>query len=332
MTAAQEGTTGSVNPGERPFIRNTIVPESGGDPYRLTRHYPEPTVCPDCRAIYHEGRWQWLAEGAKVPPGAKETVCPACRRIRDGYPAGNLIISGAFLDLHRADVMAVLRAEEKLETAEHPLHRVASLDDVDGQIVITTTDIHLPRRIAEALYHAYEGELSLDYAEDEQSVRVSWRRADQHPPETMERAPILPYEIVDNGVVDSPAVSAYLLERIERLRRFSPRITSCRVVLEAPQNHHRKGGPFQVNIHVDLPGAVARVTRQQANDLHVAIAQAFDAAQRQLEDQARIQRGEVSPATRPTRARSRGCSRRPGTASCSPRMVMTCTFTETASL
>ena len=303
MTAAQDGGTGAMRPGGRPPIRNTIVPEAGWDTYRLTRKYPEMTVCPDCTAVYHSGRWQWPGTGAPAAKGANEVVCPACRRIRDGYPAGTLTISGAFLALHHEDVMGVLRAEEQLETAEHPLNRVATIEEGDQEIAVTTTDIHLPRRIAEALYRAYEGELSVDYAEDEQSVRVSWKRDDAHPPETAERAPILPYEIIDNGVLESPEANAYLLERIERLRRFYPRITSCRVVLDAPQIHHRKGGPYQVNIHVDVPGGVARVTHQQADDMHVAISQAFDAAQRQLEDHARVQRGQVSPTVRPTRGR-----------------------------
>lgn len=303
MGAAQDGNTGAVNPGGRPPIRNTVVTRAEGDTYRLARKFPEPTVCSECKAVFVGGRWQWNAEGAKVPAGAKEAICPACRRIRDGYPAGTLTISGKFLELHRDDVKGVLRAEEQLETAEHPLNRIASMEEGDETIAITTTDIHLPRRIAEALYRAYEGELSVDYAEDEQSIRVNWKRDDPHPPETAERAPILPYEIIDNGVLESPEANAYLHERIERLRRFYPRITSCRVVLDAPQTHHRKGGPYQVNIHADVPGGVARVTHQQADDLHVAISQAFDAAQRQLEDHARVQRGQVSPTVRPSRGR-----------------------------
>lgn len=303
MAGAQRGNRDALTPTGQPMIRNSIIPETTGDTYRLSKKYPEPTQCPDCRAVYQGGRWQWLAEGTKAPAGAQETVCPACRRIRDGYPAGTLTISGAFLGLHRDDVMAVFRAEEQMETAEHPLNRIVSIEGDEGEMVVTTTDIHLPRRIAEALYRAYEGELSVDYAEDEQGVRVSWKREDPHPPETTARASILPYEIIDNGILESPAANAYLLERVDRLRRFSPRITSLRVVLEAPQSHHRKGGPYQVNIHADVPGAVARVTRQQADDLHVAISQAFDAAQRQLEDHARVQRGQVSPTVRPARGK-----------------------------
>lgn len=301
MPGPARGNRDELTPSGQPMIRNAIITATNQDAYRLSRKFPEPTVCTECKAVFQGGRWQWPAEGVSTPKAAKQTVCPACRRVRDEYPAGMLTISGEFLRLHKADVMAVFRAEEELEVADHPLNRVIDLREDDTEITVTTTDIHLPRRIAEALYRAYEGDLSIDYADDEQSVRFAWRRDDPHPPAEPAAAPILPYEIVDNGVIESPEANAYLLERIDRLRRFYPRITSLRVVIDAPRNHHRKGGPYQVNIHADVPGAVARVTHQQSDDLHVAISQAFDAAQRQLEDHARVQRGQVSPTVRPAR-------------------------------
>ena len=51
-----------------------------------------------------------------------------------------------------------------------------AIEDEDGTVVITTTDIHLPRRIGEALFDAYEGELDFHYEEEAYSIRVSWRR------------------------------------------------------------------------------------------------------------------------------------------------------------
>jgi hypothetical protein len=44
-----------------------------------------------------------------------------------------------------------------------------------GGLVISTTDTHLPRRIGEALKHAYHGELQLHYDRNEDFVRVNWR-------------------------------------------------------------------------------------------------------------------------------------------------------------
>ena len=43
-------------------------------------------------------------------------------------------------------------------------------------IVITTTDIHLPHRIAEAIRDAYKGELEIRYDKEGYFARVEWRR------------------------------------------------------------------------------------------------------------------------------------------------------------
>jgi hypothetical protein len=40
--------------------------------------------------------------------------------------------------------------------------------------MISTTDIHLPKRIGEALHRAYKGELELNYEKQNCFVRVNW--------------------------------------------------------------------------------------------------------------------------------------------------------------
>ncbi len=96
------------------------------------------------------------------------------------------------------------------------------------------------------------------------------------------------------GEVDlTPETEAYIRERAAHLDAFYDLILTCRVILDAPVHHHRKGGPFGVRIDLDVPGGVLAVTRQEADDLHVAIRGAFDAAGRRLEDYARKQHGQV---------------------------------------
>lgn len=46
----------------------------------------------------------------------------------------------------------------------------------DGVIAVTTTDVHLARRIGEALHRAYQGQLDIKYSQDEYLVRVNWTR------------------------------------------------------------------------------------------------------------------------------------------------------------
>jgi len=152
--------------------RNRVMREHVHDPYKARLKLPEPTVCPNCGAVFHGGRWCWAAR----PAQAHEELCQACRRTRDHFPAGELTITGDFVTRHKEEILHLMRHQEEQEKAEHPLHRIMNIEEQDGAFVVQTTDIHLPRRIGEALHHAYRGELDFHYDEDAYSIRVSWTR------------------------------------------------------------------------------------------------------------------------------------------------------------
>ncbi len=59
---------------------------------------------------------------------------------------------------------------------EGPLHRIMGIEEQDDAIVVRTTEIHLPRRIGEALRHAYHGELDFRYEKEAYFLRVHWTR------------------------------------------------------------------------------------------------------------------------------------------------------------
>ncbi len=149
-----------------------LLRERVHDPYKTRLKLPEPTLCPQCGAVFRKGRWTWESAPAK----AKEERCQACRRINDAYPAGVVRLSGGFLKKHRTEILNLARNQEALEKGEHPLHRVMNIEDKDAEIEITTTDIHLPRRIGQALYNAYEGALDFRYDDGGYFIRVSWTR------------------------------------------------------------------------------------------------------------------------------------------------------------
>ncbi|HWA80497.1 MAG TPA: BCAM0308 family protein, partial [Acetobacteraceae bacterium] len=83
------------------------------DPYKRPEKLHEPTVCRQCGAVYHGGRWQW----AERPPGAHEELCQACHRINDDYPAGIVTITGDFIGPHKAEILAIVRRQEEIEKA-----------------------------------------------------------------------------------------------------------------------------------------------------------------------------------------------------------------------
>lgn len=142
------------------------------DPYRPSKKIAEPAVCPDCGAVFHRGRWQWSAP----PQGATPVRCEACRRIHDKFPAGTLIVTGKFTPARAAEIEALARHQEKAEMADHPLNRIMSIEHSDGEtIVIATTDLHLPHRIARALNKAFGGRLDEHYEKDGDTARVACR-------------------------------------------------------------------------------------------------------------------------------------------------------------
>lgn len=152
--------------------RDRMDSERASDPYRDRGKWPEPTACPECGAIFHHGRWQWGVAAAK----AERHLCPACRRVRDRVPAGQLTLSGEFFRTHRDEVLHLVRNAEAKARAEHPLERIIDVLEQAQQTVVTFTDAHLVHGIGNALCHAYDGELDSRYTDEGDLLRVSWSR------------------------------------------------------------------------------------------------------------------------------------------------------------
>jgi hypothetical protein len=140
------------------------------DPYQLRQKLSDPTVCPQCGAVYHNGRWQWAAR----PQESQEALCSACRRINDKFPAGIVKFHGSFGPQQIAEIVHLARHQEEAEKGEHPLNRIMTIDEEAQGIVIQTTDIHLPRRIGEAAKRAFQGTLDQNFEEGGYFVRVDW--------------------------------------------------------------------------------------------------------------------------------------------------------------
>jgi NMD protein affecting ribosome stability and mRNA decay len=152
--------------------KDRLLREWVHDPYQSKRKLPEPTVCPDCNAVYHDGRWQW----AENPSEAHEVKCPACRRIHDGVPVGFLSLGGEFFLKHKDEILNLVHNSEAKEKSEHPLERIMDIEEQEDGLLITFTGAHVTRGVGEALHHAYKGELDFHYSDEDKIIRVSWRR------------------------------------------------------------------------------------------------------------------------------------------------------------
>jgi transcription initiation factor TFIIIB Brf1 subunit/transcription initiation factor TFIIB len=79
------------------------------DPYQARRKPRGELVCPDCKLVCREGRWQ---HGVPDPSAHKES-CPACRRVADRYAAGTLTIASPISNL--LDVIAISAVGDVVE-------------------------------------------------------------------------------------------------------------------------------------------------------------------------------------------------------------------------
>jgi cold shock CspA family protein len=114
----------------------------------------------------------------------------------------------------------------------------------------------------------------------------------------------------------SQTVERWIRDEAAKLDEFYPRIMGCRVVVELPTRHHRRGNRYHVRIDLTVPGAELVVNQDPSlhssfqrtgaartakhleihvphRELRQAIDDAFRAMGRRLQDYARRQRGDV---------------------------------------
>lgn len=151
--------------------RTRIFNDKRSDAYREKKKYKDSTRCPECGALFLKGRWTWEDTNAEC----EETLCPACKRIADNYPAGFVTLGGPFFEEHRQEILNMMNNVEDTESTQHPLERVMEIREEDEQTVITTTGMHLARRLADSLENSYEGDLDISY-DAENYVRINWYR------------------------------------------------------------------------------------------------------------------------------------------------------------
>ncbi len=163
----------------RNTTRREILAEDPGSPYYELRKYPEPTVCSECGLVYHKGRW---TNSSEVPAKANRELCPACKRIQDRNPGGVVYLNGSYLQTHREEILNTAKNQEKLARESRPLQRIMWIKPNENGLEIATTNVHLARRIGEAVHQAHKGNLDIKYSEGNRFARIYWHRDDQPKP------------------------------------------------------------------------------------------------------------------------------------------------------
>jgi ribosomal subunit interface protein len=111
----------------------------------------------------------------------------------------------------------------------------------------------------------------------------------------------IPLQITFRNIPKSSAIEANISEKADKLDRFYDKIMSCRVAVEESQRRHHQGKLYSVRIDITVPGKELAVSRQENEDVYVAIRDSFNAAVRILEEHSsRIQNEVKSHTEMPT--------------------------------
>ena len=111
-----------------------------------------------------------------------------------------------------------------------------------------------------------------------------------------------PIEIDFKGFEGSAAQKDAIARHLADIERRFGGIISGRIMVKAPDRHHRKGAPFEISIRLKLPaGREVDVSRTPGIDeryanFNFALGDAFRRAERQLHDKVERMQGEVKAA------------------------------------
>jgi hypothetical protein len=160
------------------FVRRHKV--ISATPFSDLKPPTDPAICSQCHAVWRKGAWsldpatrrevqRWAAPAS--------VICPACRRAREGNPAGILYLAGSFLQRNRAEILNLVRNAERTAAAKNPLERIIRIEaSSPRQAVVQTTSEKLARRLGRAISKACGGTLEIRFSHEDKLVRVYWRR------------------------------------------------------------------------------------------------------------------------------------------------------------
>lgn len=108
----------------------------------------------------------------------------------------------------------------------------------------------------------------------------------------------IPIQITFHDLPHSDDIELRVTEAAQKLDHVFSEITSCRVVVDLVNRRHKKGNLYTIRIDVSVPGSELYVGREPGDrnahgDVFVAIRDAFNAMERQLQEYAKTRRGEA---------------------------------------
>jgi len=137
--------------------------------------------CSGCGAFHHRRHW------TLTPPGSFSSqihshlvFCPACRKILDRFPGGELTLRGVEAG-NRGEIARILRNEESRAREKNPLERIMRMDAANGGWRVETTTEKLAQRLGRSIKKAKGGKLALKWGHNNKPVRVRWQKENCKP-------------------------------------------------------------------------------------------------------------------------------------------------------
>jgi hypothetical protein len=100
-------------------------------------------------------------------------LCPACRKIRDDFPYGELRLVGMERE-EKQEVFRLLRNEEARAREKNPLERIMRIQAEGAGWKVETTTEKLAQRLGRSLRKARGGRVDYKWSHNNKFVRVVW--------------------------------------------------------------------------------------------------------------------------------------------------------------
>lgn len=141
----------------------------------LPRLEPKGVIqCSGCGAFHYRRHWT-LTPPAQLGSEllAVFEFCPACRKIRDRSPGGEIVLRGVRAS-GPEEITKILRNEEARARMKNPLERIMSIYAANGTWRIETTTEKLAQRLGRSLKKARGGRVVYKWGHNNKFVRVVW--------------------------------------------------------------------------------------------------------------------------------------------------------------
>jgi len=132
--------------------------------------------CSGCGAFHHRRHWTLIAPADFSSQVHRDLVfCPACRKIQDRFPGGELTLLGIENE-NREEISRILRNEESRAREKNPLERIMSMQAAQGGWRVETTTEKLAQRLGRSIHKARGGQVDYKWGHNNKFVRVVWEK------------------------------------------------------------------------------------------------------------------------------------------------------------